>query len=171
MKKEENIPHKFESLSDLHRVLGLPKSLHPLISLVEIKTNEIDSDKLPNSFIYNFYKISYKKKLSGKLKYGQGFYDFQKGGLFFKAPNQVSANDTNNEDHSGFTLLFHPDFLAGYPLLKKIKQYSFFSYSANEALHLSDKEKENIISIFKIIDQELQNRLDDFWSRCDYFTN
>jgi len=29
-------------------------------------------------------------------------------------------------------------------------------------LHLSDKEKETIISIFKNIDEELQNRIDDF---------
>ena len=50
----------------------------------------------------------------------------------------------------------------GYPLAKKIKQYGFFSYSANEALHLSDKEKATIISIFKIIDEELNSRIDDF---------
>jgi AraC family transcriptional regulator, transcriptional activator of pobA len=162
MKKEENIPYKFESLSDLHRVMGLPKPLHPLISLVENKNNEIDSGKLPVSFIYHFYKISYKKFLSGKLKYGQGYYDFDEGGMFFKAPNQVSANGENNQDHRGFTLLFHPDFIAAYPLAKKIKQYGFFSYSVNEALHLSDKEKETIISVFKNIDEEFQNRIDDF---------
>ncbi len=162
MKKEENVPYKFESLSDLHRILGLPKPLHPLISLVENRDNEIDSWKMPVSFIGNFYKVSYKKNLSGKLKYGQGYYDFDEGGLFFKSPNQVSANGETNEDHRGFTLLFHPDFLASYPLAKKIKQYGFFSYSVNEALHLSDKEKETIISIFKNIDEELQNRIDDF---------
>ena len=162
MKKEVNIPYKFESLSDLHRTIGLPKPLHPLISLIENRNNEIDPAKLPGSFIYNFYKISYKRNLSGKLKYGQGYYDFDEGGLFFKAPNQVSANGENNEDHTGFTLVFHPDFLAGYPLAKKIKQYGFFSYSVKEALHLSDKEKATIISIFKNIDDELQNRIDDF---------
>jgi AraC-like DNA-binding protein len=162
MKKKENIPYKFESLFDLHRVLGLSKPLHPLISLVENKNNEIDSGKLPSPFIYNFYKIAYKKHLTGKLKYGQSYYDFDEGGLFFKAPDQVSANGENNEDHTGFTLLFHPDFLATYPLAKKIKQYGFFSYSVNEALHLSDKEKVTIISIFKNIEEELQNRIDDF---------
>ncbi len=59
-------------------------------------------------------------------------------------------------------MLIHPDFLWNYPLAKKIKPYGFFSYAANEALHLSDQEKETIISIFKIIDQELKSRLDDF---------
>lgn len=162
MKTEENIPYRFDSLSELHRVLGLPKPLHPLISFVEIKDSEIDTNRLPNPFVYNFYKISYKSHLSGKLKYGQSHYDFDEGGLFFKAPNQVASNAENNGDHSGFTLLFHPHFLLQYPLSKKIRQYGFFSYSANEALHLSEKEKVTIISVFKHIEDELQNRIDNF---------
>jgi len=162
MKNGENTPERFETLSDLHQVLGLPKPLHPLISLVENKDNKIDVSKLPGLFIHSFYKISYKKNLSGKIKYGQSYYDFDEGGLLFKALNQVSANGEINQDHTGFTLLFHPDFLAAYPLAKKIKQYGFFSYSVNEALHLSDKEKATIVSIFKNIDEELQSRIDDF---------
>jgi AraC-like DNA-binding protein len=162
MKKGEKIPYKFKSLSELHRVLGLPKPLHPLISLVENKDNEIDTSKFPKSFIHDFYKISYKLNLTGKIKYGQSYYDFEEGGLLFKAPNQVSANGEISQDHSGFTLIFHPDFLAGYPLAKKIKQLGFFSYSVNEALHLSDKEKATIIAIFKNIDEELKNSIDDF---------
>lgn len=122
----------------------------------------MDLSKLPASFIHDFYKISYKKNLTGKIKYGQSYYDFDEGGLLFKAPNQVSAKGEVSQDHTGFTLLFHPDFLAGYPLAKKIKQYGFFSYSVHEALHLSDKEKTTIISIFKNIEEELQNRIDDF---------
>lgn len=146
----------------MHRVLGLPRPLHPLISLIENKNNEVDLSKLPGSFIHDFYKISYKKNLTGKIRYGQSYYDFDEGGLLFKAPNQVSANGEVSQDHTGFTLVFHPDFLAGYPLAKKIKQYGFFSYSVHEALHLSDKEKATIISIFKNIEEELQNRIDDF---------
>jgi AraC family transcriptional activator of pobA len=162
MKREDGVPHRFESLFDLHRVLGLPKPVHPLISLVENKDNEIDVSQLPKSFVHAFYKISLKNNLTGKIKYGQGYYDFVEGGLLFKAPNQVSANGEIDQDHSGFTMLFHPDFLAGYPLLKKIKQYGFFSYSVNEALHLSDKERATIISVFKNIEEELHSRIDDF---------
>src|SRR5690606_14524975 len=109
-----------------------------------------------------FYKISLKLNLRGKLKYGQGYYDFDEGGMFFKGPNQVSGVGDHNDDHAGFTILIHPDFFLNYPLAKKIKQYGFFSYSVNEALHLSEKEKATILSIFKNIDEELQNRIDDF---------
>lgn len=162
MKKEENTPVKFDSLTDLHRVLGLPKPLHPLISLVDTTGNAVELTKLPKTFSFNFYKISYKANLSGKLKYGQHYYDFDAGGLFFVSPNQLVASDDNNGEHSGYTLFIHPDYLMTYPLATKIKQYGFFSYSANEALHLSENEKTTIISVFKILDEELKSRIDDF---------
>ncbi|RYD70318.1 MAG: AraC family transcriptional regulator, partial [Sphingobacteriales bacterium] len=79
--KEENIPHHFDSISDLHRLLGLPKPLHPLVSLVDNTHISVDKDKLPDAFLFNFYKISYKKSLKGKIRYGQNYYDFDEGGL------------------------------------------------------------------------------------------
>lgn len=164
MKKEENSPYIFKSLSDLHRVYGLPKPVHPMISFVEVNptTSKTLLSKAPNSQLSPFYKISFKTCLTGKLKYGQNYYDFEEGGLFFVAPKQVSGNDVNNEELSGYTLIIHPDFFLPYPLSKKIKQYAFFSYTANEALHLSDKEKATIIPIFKNIGDELNSRIDDF---------
>jgi AraC-like DNA-binding protein len=143
-------------------MLGLSKPLHPLISLFDNTNRKIDYSNIADLRTSAFYKISYKSNLTGQLKYGQHYYDFDEGGLFFVSPNQVTANSDNNGDHSGYTLLIHPDFLLTYPLANKIKQYGFFSYSADEALHLSDKEKDTIISIFKNIDEELQNRIDDF---------
>ena len=162
MKKEEDNPQKFTSLSDLHRVLGLPKPLHPMISLVNNMDNQIALNQLPHIHILNCYKISYKTNLTGRFKYGQDYYDFDEGGLLFASPNQLIGSDEDNGDHSGYTLLIHPDFLLTYPLAKKIKQYGFFSYSANEALHLSNDEKKTILSIFKLIEEELNSRIDDF---------
>jgi AraC family transcriptional regulator, transcriptional activator of pobA len=161
VKKEENIPHQFNSISDLHRVLGLPKPLHPLISLVDNTEIAIDKEQLPASFLLNFYKISYKKGLRGKIRYGQNYYDFDEGGLVFTSPNQLLAT-TDDTEYLGHTLLIHPDFIRNYPLGRNIKNFGFFSYSANEALHLSEKEKLIIINIFKNIDDELQSAIDDF---------
>lgn len=162
MKKDKNIPYNYNSLTELHRMLGLPKPLHPLISFFDNTNRKIDYSNIADLRTSAFYKISYKSNLSGQLKYGQHYYDFDEGGLFFVSPNQVTANSDNNGDQSGYTLLIHPDFLLTYPLANKIKQYGFFGYSADEALHLSDKEKDTIISIFKNIDEELQSRIDDF---------
>lgn len=164
MKKEENNPPKMHSLSEVHHAFGLPKPSHPLISLIDGASNQMIVGKLPRVHVLNFYKISYRPKLSSKLKYGQGYYDFDEGGLLFAAPNQVIGSNTDEEvrECSLYTLLIHPDFLWNYPLAKKIKQYGFFSYGANEALHLSDKEKATIIAIFQNIQEELADRIDDF---------
>ncbi|MDB5158072.1 MAG: helix-turn-helix protein [Mucilaginibacter sp.] len=165
MKKEENRPLKFESLSDAHRAFGLPKPLHPLISLIRDTTDQLEVTRPSGPHVLNFYKISYRPKFSGKLKYGQDYYDFDEGGLLFAAPNQVvGGNNEADEDRacSLYTLLIHPDFLWNYPLANKIGQYGFFSYSANEGLHLSDQEKVTVISVFQMIELELNSRIDDF---------
>jgi len=96
------------------------------------------------------------------MKYGQNYYDFDEGGLFFISPNQLIASDDDNKEYAGYSLLVHPDFIRNYPLGKGIDKFGFFSYSANEALHLSEKEKQTIISIFENIEQELTGTIDDF---------
>jgi AraC family transcriptional regulator, transcriptional activator of pobA len=161
VKSNDNIPYKFNSISDLHRVLGLPKPLHPLVSLVDNTTIAISKEDIPTSFLLNFYKISYKTGLRGKIKYGQNYYDFDEGGLVFTSPNQILAT-TDDTEYKGHTLLIHPDFIRNYPLGKNIRNYGFFSYAVHEALHLSDKEKQIIISIFRNIEDELQSSVDEF---------
>lgn len=164
MKKEDNSPLKVESLSDAHRFFGLPQPRHPLISLLNGYDVQDELIKLPQHHVVSFYKISYKPKLSGKLTYGQSYYDFDEGGLLFISPGQVIGN--NVDDGGGvcseYTLLIHPDFFLGYPLAKTIKQYGFFSYATNETLHLSEEEKATIIELFKMIETELNSRIDDF---------
>jgi AraC-like DNA-binding protein len=163
MKKEDNAPLRFESIADAHRAFGLPKPKHPLITVINGAHEQIDMNGFRQNHVLSFYKISYKPKLSGKLKYGQSYYDFDGGGLLFASPGQIiGSNDNEGSVCSAYTVLIHPDFFLGYPLAKTIKQYGFFSYSANETLHLSDEEKETILSIFKMIEEELNSRIDDF---------
>lgn len=161
MKKEEHIPHSFNSISDLHRMLGLPKPLHPLVSLVDNTQLAVNKGELPHSFLLNFYKISYKQGLSGKIRYGQNYYDFDEGGLVFTSPKQLLAV-TEETEYKGQTLLIHPDFIRTHSLGKNITKYGFFSYAANEALHLSDKERNIINGIFNNINDEIQSNIDDF---------
>jgi AraC family transcriptional activator of pobA len=162
MKSAANAPYIFNSISDLHRALGLPKPLHPLISLVNYADVKNDVSDIAKGMVLNFYKVSYKKNFSGKIKYGQTHYDFDEGGLSFISPNQVISAGEEEADYSGYTLLFHPDFILNHPLGKNINNYGFFSYSVAEALYLSDKEKEIIIGIFKNIDLELNSAIDHF---------
>jgi AraC family transcriptional activator of pobA len=162
MKKEANSPVKVNSVSELHQMLGLPKPLHPLISLVDNTKMVVNKDQLNHSFLFNFYKISYKKTLKGNIGYGQGYYDFDEGGMVFTALNQLISIIGDDTEYEGFSLLVHPDFIRNYPLGKNIKSYGFFSYDANEALHLSDKEKTIILGVLQNIQQEIDGTIDDF---------
>lgn len=160
MKNKGNKPHKFQSLSDFHQVFGLSKPVHPLVSFIHIEDMKMPIGELADQLLLDFYKIAYKDNL-GKAKYGQHYYDFGEGGLVFTSPGQLFEKP-HNSTHKGNILLVHPDFLLSFPLAKKIKQYGFFSYNTNEALHLSEKEKETVFAVFKIIEEEINSRIDDF---------
>lgn len=123
---------------------------------------KIPYSELPKILLLNFYKVSYMERTPEKIKYGQNYYDFDEGGLSFVSPNQIISCAEIEESYSGFTLLIHPDFIRNYSLLTRIKNYGFFSYSANEALFVSDKEKQIVFSIFDNIKEELNANIDDF---------
>jgi len=158
----KRIAKVFNSISELHRELGMPKPLHPLVSLVNYADINKDTTEIAKGMIFNFYKISYKKNFSGKIKYGQSYYDFDEGGLSFVSPNQVIAAAEEDGNYDGYTLLIHPDFIRNFPLGKKIKDYGFFSYSVAEALFLSEIEKEVVINLFNNIATELNSAIDLF---------
>lgn len=163
MKKEiKKAPHIFQSISELNRALGLPKPRHPLVDLVNYKDIRADTSELSKALVLNFYKISYKQHLKGKVKYGQGYYDFDEGGLSFVSPNQLISAGEEEQDYSGYTLLFHPDFIRNYTLETSIKKFGFFSYSVSEALYLSAQEQKTIVSLFDNIQQELSSSIDHF---------
>jgi len=121
-----------------------------------------DPKDFEQGIVLDFYKISFKTSFSGKLKYGQGYYDFEAGGMSFIAPGQLLKMQDEEADYSGMTLHIHPDFIRPYPLITQIKQYGFFGYSAAEALYLSEKEKATIGSIYIFIQDELSERIDKF---------
>ena len=118
--------------------------------------------KAPVYDVMEFYKIAFTTENRGKMKYGQNYYDFNEGSMVFIAPNQLFGASEESDEHSSYILLIHPDFFLGYPLAGKIKQYGYFSYAVNEALHLSDDEKQVVLSILNIIELELNNRVDEF---------
>jgi len=155
-------PVVFDSLSQLHKAMGQPAPSHPLVSIMNYGEAQFDPKDFEQGIILNFYKISFKTSFSGKLKYGQGFYDFEAGGMSFIAPGQLLKMQDEEADYSGMTLHIHPDFLRPYPLNAAIRQYGYFSYSAAEALYLSEKEKTTILSIYRSIQDELSERIDKF---------
>jgi len=163
MKKKDDTLVRFLSITESHQAFGLPTPQHPLISLVHFDdSNPFNVDMAPIYDVLDFYKITFITKNSGRLKYGQDYYDFNDGSMLFLAPNQLVGSTEYNRDTHAWILLIHPDFLLGHPLAKKMKQYGYFAYSVNEALHLSDQERQTILSVYHIMEQELNSRLDEF---------
>jgi len=96
------------------------------------------------------------------LKYGRNLYDYQEGTLVFTAPGQIIGvqPDVTTFQPKGWAMLFHPELIKGTHLGKHIQDYSFFSYDVNEALHLSDKERNLVLDCFSKIEYELQQSID-----------
>ena len=161
MQQQSNI-NQIKSISQLVRVLGFPAPLHPLIALVDYNTVSIEMFPKGQKVSLDFYKISFKPTFTGHIKYGQGYYDFEEGGLAFLKPKQIVISPEETESYEGIALYFHPDFIRNYSLGKTIAQYGFFSYDVSEALFLSAKEKEIIANLFATIANELANNIDGF---------
>ncbi|MBL3658136.1 AraC family transcriptional regulator [Fulvivirga sp. 2943] len=161
MQTQADINH-IKSISQLMRILGLSAPLHPMVALVDYNHVSIDMFPRGQKISLDFYKISFKPTFTGHLKYGQGYYDFEEGGLAFLKPKQIVFSPEDLESYEGIALYFHPDFVRNYPLGKTINQHGFFSYDVSEALFLSAKEKEIIANLFTIITNELDNNIDSF---------
>lgn len=152
-------PIRVKTISQLHRLLGLPAPKHPLISIIDYsQIREPESV----SAVFAFYSISLKRGVN-RLIYGQQEYDFDEGVLYFLGPNQVlKAEESTASERSGWILFFHPDFLWHTALAKNISQYEYFNYSVNEALFLSEKEERILNGIVENIEDEYSSNLDKF---------
>jgi len=156
-------PLRFKTISEFHDFRDLPKPEHPLVSVYNFEDLKYLNNEEPKSLMLDFYSIALKRNANAKMRYGQQEYDFKEGVLIFLSPGQVFSIEGNAEmQHTGWSLLIHPDFLWNTPLAHKIKQYDYFGYAVNEALHLSDKEENMLIDIIKNIQQEYQSNIDKF---------
>jgi AraC family transcriptional activator of pobA len=162
MSKKQEIP-EIHSVTEFHRLFGLPKPMHPLVSVLDLEEVDFMLSDVWKHFVNNLYSISIKKGETGRVKYGQTEYDFDEGIMTLTAPKQVIAIEkVEAVKLTGYKLLIHPDFLQGYPLSKSIREYGYFSYTNNKALFLSEKEEQIILNLFYSIEQEYQNNIDQF---------
>jgi len=158
-------PVFIKTIAEYYRLMELPKPEHPLVSVIKFEDIKYVPNKRPGSIIHNFYSIALKKNFTAKMKYGQQDFDFDEGVMHFMSPKQVLSIQANTDEefkHSGWLLLIHPDFLWNTPLSKKIKQYEYFSYNLNEALHLSEREEIIVTDIIEKIEQEYHSNIDNF---------
>lgn len=168
MYKSENqpmkTPVKVTSINTLHQFLGLKRPSNPLISVFNFDDVKLEPETILSAVTTDFYVIALKKDCAGgKCRYGQQYYDFDEGIMYFIAPHQVlQFDDILLNKVRGFVLVVHPDFLHGYELASSIKEYGYFSYTTNEALHLSEKEEKTIFDIIANVEQEIDINMDSF---------
>jgi AraC family transcriptional regulator, transcriptional activator of pobA len=159
-------PLRMKSISEFLKWSELPPPEHPLITVLDYaKVAEAKRSNPDFAIVPDYYTISVKRGLSGKMRYGQQEYDFDEGIMYFMAPGQVlqvSRSAQPDEKPTGWIMLIHPDFFWNTSLAKTIRQYEFFDYSVNEALFLSDKEETTINSIIQNIKQEYHGNIDKF---------
>jgi AraC family transcriptional activator of pobA len=156
-------PFLIQSIRQLHELLELPKPKHPLISVIDFSEIKCFADPTLESVTYGFYCIALKENFNGVMKYGQQHYDFDDGTMTFFAPNQVVTTEIRDDwALEGYWLVIHPDFIQGSALAKNIRQLGYFSYAVNEALHLSDEEKETITLLLADITRESKLATDSF---------
>ena len=150
---------QLDHVEKYNELYGL-ETLHPLVSVVDLTK----ATKIVNHITVNYgvYALFLKQTKSCYLKYGRNHYDYQEGTIVCFAPGQTVGVETLEDEVKPkvYGLLFHPNLIRGTSLGKNIKNYHFFSYAVNEALHLSDQEKEIVIDCLKKISIELEHAID-----------
>lgn len=148
----------FETISQ-YNDFNQHETLHPLASVIDY--SKASPRKLKKSY-FGFYAILLKDVKCGDLRYGKNVYDYQEGTMVFVGPGQIVGVETSDEIYQpkGHGLIFHSDLIKGTSLGKYISNYHFFSYNVNEALHISERERNLILDLFSKIKYELEHSID-----------
>ena len=148
------------TITDYNEYLGV-ETVHPLISIIDF--SEVRTLHRYRT-MFGFYAMFFKDKTCGDMRYGRGKYDYTEGTLVTMGPQQVFNFEATGEEiqPEGIGLLFHPDQIRGTGLARNIRQYTFFSYEMNEALHLSKPERAVLDDCINKIRAELSRPLDRF---------
>lgn len=151
-------PIRFETISQ-YNVFNNRETLHPLVSVIDMSKAHPRQHHL---MYFGFYVVILKDVVCGDLRYGRHYYDYQEGTLVFFSPGQTAGVENNGEyfQPKGYALAFHPDLIRGTSLGRHIGDYNFFLYEVNEALHLSERERQIILDCFAKIDMELNQPVD-----------
>ena len=156
---------QLDTIEKYNNLFGL-ETFHPLVSVVDLN----NATKFPTHFTVNYgiYALFLKQTKCGDIRYGRQIYDYSEGTITSFAPGQVVETDMpEGVKPSALGVLFHPDLIKGTSLGQEIKSYSFFSYNSNEALHLSEEEKEIFLDCLKKTQMELIHPIDKAQQTAD----
>lgn len=149
---------KFDTISQFNADNN-HETLHPLVTVIDF--SKVAPRRLRKAY-FGFYLIMIKDVVCGDLRYGKNTYDYQEGTLVFIGPGQTLGQNGGPELNQpmGFGIAFHPDLIKGTSLGRNIDSYTFFGYNVNEALHVSERERQLILDCFSKVKYELEHAVD-----------
>ncbi|QRR01416.1 helix-turn-helix domain-containing protein [Dyadobacter sandarakinus] len=147
------------SIAQFNALYDAPAPRHPLITVIDLAAYGIGSEQREASYRLDLYTM-YFKETGGSMKYGRANYDFTEGSVMFTAPGQVITPGPAGPAGSGWGLFFHSDLVHPSPLGRKMADYSFFQYQANEALHVSEEERRTLEACLGNISKEYAQHID-----------
>lgn len=149
---------RIDSVDVYNKLFGF-ETKHPLVTVVDLSA--ATRWPLKTKFGYGVYALFLKDARCGDIKYGRKTYDYQDGTIVCFAPGQmVEVEMAPGTRPAGYGILFHPDLIRGTALGQEIRNYTFFSYETDEALHLSDEERQTILDTLQKIGKELEHAID-----------
>ena len=149
-----------DTIQQYNQFFGV-RTMHPQIGIIHFHRSE---NQPTHKMTFGFYALYLVKKVGITMDYGKTKYDFDDGTVICLAPGQtIGVNRVpGGPVPVAIGLMFHPDLLHGTALAKKMKQFTFFSYTSNEALHLSSGECAIIQNYMDNINRELRHPVDKF---------
>ena len=149
-----------DNIQQYNQFFGV-KTLHPQVGIIHFNRSE---NQPTHKMTFGFYALYLVKTVGITMDYGKTQYDFNDGTVICLAPGQTIGvhRMPGGPVLEAIGLMFHPDLLYGTTLAQRIKQFTFFSYTSNEALHLSSDECGIIQNYMEHIERELNHLIDNF---------
>lgn len=146
---------KVHNVNDYARYIGAPE-LHPLVSVIHYDELQHCRHSLNN---YDVYGIFIGDETLENLTYGLTTYDLHRHALMCVSPGQIGGKaDTGEEIQTkGWALLFDPEILHGTDLERRMSTYTYFSYNTNEALLMSEQQRQTIVNLLDALRTELSD--------------
>ena len=142
---------------ECNRCLGC-KTLHPQVGIINLENPSLEEDAVK----FEFYAVLLIEDCPGGCCCcGRKYYDYSNATMVFLTPGEIfRMSKENTLPDKGYLLAFHPDLLFRTSLKNHIKNYTFFHYRKEEALHLSRRETEKVTCCLSNIEDELHHPID-----------
>ncbi len=145
-----------KSVCECNRRLGC-RTLHPQVSIINLEHPDFEQEAVK----FDFYAVLLIEECPDGCCCGRKYYDYSNATIVFLKPGEVfRMSEAGVLPDKGWLLAFHPDLLYRTSLKNHIKNYTFFSYSKEEALHLSQRETATITCCLENIEDELHHSID-----------